>query len=102
MVILEISARLEAEDLKAALESSPGLTAWLQVDPGSASPEALVLAVRLWGQLPQATVKICKLLPKGAKPPPRSLFSSSETLSKVTSRPFRQQGMGLRRVQKCI
>lgn len=55
------------------LSQAPKLTSLLQVQPNSATPESLYIALRLWHNLPQQQLQSCQLLPKlpaNSAPPP--------------------------------
>jgi DNA polymerase phi len=55
------------------LSQAPKLTALLQVQPASATPESLFIALRLWHNLPMQQLQSCQLLPSlpaSAAPPP--------------------------------
>ncbi|GAB4814705.1 hypothetical protein N2152v2_001751 [Parachlorella kessleri] len=74
-VLLELAEGLGDEALAAVVGEVDGLKAWMTAPPESASPEALLLAVRVWGRLPAAVAAACPLLPPGCKPPPPTLFT---------------------------
>jgi hypothetical protein len=55
------------------LNQAPKLSALLQVQPASATPESLFIALRLWHNLPAQHLQSCQLLPRlpaSAAPPP--------------------------------
>ncbi|KAI8471961.1 MAG: DNA polymerase phi-domain-containing protein [Monoraphidium minutum] len=57
------------------IEASPALRALLLQPAASAPPEALLLALRLWGRLPPPLRSRCELLPAGAPPPPPGVWA---------------------------
>jgi DNA polymerase phi len=76
-VVLEVADRLDPAAAGAPLA---GLAPWLCADPADASPEALLLALRLWSRLPPALRAACPLLPPGGAAAPAALFAAAGPL----------------------
>lgn len=74
-VLLELAEALPPPAAAAMLSGAPAVAAWLEAAPDAATPEALLLALRLWAVLPPALLTKCRLLPKGAPPPPAGFFT---------------------------
>lgn len=77
-VLLELCTAVDAATLASLVEgASAPLAPWLTAPPADSSPEALLLALRLWPRLPAAAAAACPLLPGGfkAKQLPAGLFS---------------------------
>ena len=77
-VLLELCAAVDDATLAGLAEGADApLAAWLTAPAGDATPEALLLALRLWPRLPPGTAAACPLLPAGVKPKqlPRALWS---------------------------
>ncbi|KAF8062006.1 pol5 [Scenedesmus sp. PABB004] len=71
--LAELLQGLRGADMAQVLREAPRLSALLAAAPASASPEALMLALRLWHALPPDALEHCQLLPPlpaGAAPPP--------------------------------
>ncbi|WIA38355.1 hypothetical protein OEZ86_001688 [Tetradesmus obliquus] len=71
--LVELLGQLSTADMQQVLSQAPKLTSLLQVQPNSATPESLYIALRLWHNLPQQQLQSCQLLPKlpaSASPPP--------------------------------
>lgn len=72
--MLELCQRCDDATL-ASLLAGP-LSPWLTAPPEDATPEALLLALRLWPRLPPAAAAACPLLPAGCKAKlPAALFA---------------------------
>lgn len=80
-VLLELCQAADDSTLVALVERSGApLASWLTAPPTDASPEALLLALRLWPRLPAAVVQSCPLLPEGfhaSTPLPANLFMNN-------------------------
>ncbi|WIA18061.1 hypothetical protein OEZ85_009542 [Tetradesmus obliquus] len=71
--LVELLGGLSTADMQQVLSQAPKLTSLLQVQPNSATPESLYIALRLWHNLPQQQLQSCQLLPKlpaNSAPPP--------------------------------
>lgn len=76
-MLLELCEAVDAPTLAALVEGNGApLAPWLATPAAESTPEALLLALRLWPRLPPAVAAACPLLPGGfkGKLPPR-LFS---------------------------
>ena len=58
------------------------LSAWLTAPPEESSPEALLLALRLWHRLPADVCAACPWLPAGNAAPPAALFDATDSLAR--------------------
>jgi hypothetical protein len=77
-VLLELCQAVDDATLAALVGGTQApLAAWLTAPPTDASPDALLLALRLWPRLPAAWAEACPLLPAGfaAKKLPAQLFA---------------------------
>ena len=77
-VLLELCSAVDNATLAGLVEGgSAPLAPWLTAPAADASPEALLLALRLWPRLPAAAAAACPLLPGGfkAKQLPAALFT---------------------------
>uniref|UniRef100_A0A383W0H0 Myb-binding protein 1A n=1 Tax=Tetradesmus obliquus TaxID=3088 RepID=A0A383W0H0_TETOB len=74
--LVELLGQLSTADMQQVLSQAPKLTSLLQVQPNSATPESLYIALRLWHNLPQQQLQSCQLLPKlpASVSPPPELF----------------------------
>ena len=74
-VLLELCKTVDIATLAGLLEGATApLAPWFSAPAAEATPEALLLAVRLWPRLPPAVAAACPLLPGGVEPkqlPPR-------------------------------
>jgi DNA polymerase phi len=77
-VLLELCQAVDDATLAGLVGGAQApLAAWLTAPPADASPDALLLALRLWPRLPAAAAEACPLLPAGfaAKKLPAQLFT---------------------------
>lgn len=95
-MLLELAERLDGDALAELLQGVEGLRAWLAAPPASATPEGLLLAVRLWARLPADVVAACPLLPAGAPPPPASLFTAPSAAAGAAAAPAAAGVLGSR------
>ncbi|DBB02081.1 TPA: DNA-directed DNA polymerase [Trebouxia sp. C0004] len=78
-VLLELTEQLEDTTLTHILEQeSCGLKEWLMTSAVDASPEVLLLALRLWGLMPSTLLKQTGLLPSNVQPPSSGFFTASD------------------------
>ena len=78
-MLLEVCQAADASAFQALVGGAEApLAPWLTSPAGDATPEALLLALRLWPRLPPAVAAACPLLPPGfkAKQLPAGLFSA--------------------------
>lgn len=71
--LLELLEGLDQQQLAGVLAQAPKTAALLAPAPGKATPESLLLALRLWHVLPPEQLQQCQLLPTlpaGVAPPP--------------------------------
>ncbi|DBB15045.1 TPA: hypothetical protein ACH3X3_004628 [Trebouxia sp. C0006] len=79
-VLLELTEQLEDTTLTHILEQeSCGLKEWLLTPAADASPEVLLLALRLWGSMPFTLLKQTSLLPSNVQSPSTDFFTVSDT-----------------------
>ena len=65
-VLLELCQAVDDATLAGLVGGAQApLAAWLTAPPADASPDALLLALRLWPRLPAAAAEACPLLPAG-------------------------------------
>eukprot|EP00850_Spirogloea_muscicola_P003391 SM000013S26560 [mRNA] locus=s13:1161056:1167347:+ [translate_table: standard] len=63
VVLLELALQMGEAELEASVCKAPLFAAWLSMPPEEASPEALLLSLRLWRQLPPHVLADVHLLP---------------------------------------
>ncbi len=85
-----LGGETDAQQLAAVLAAAPALAALLAAPPRTASPESLLLALRLWHVLPAATLKSCALLPAlpaGSAPPPPAFWDAPASVPRSAVAP---------------
>lgn len=82
-MLLELCEAVDDASLAALVEGAQApLAPWLNGPAADATPEALLLALRLWPRLPPAVAAACPLLPSGVKAKlPRGLFTDPAAAS---------------------
>lgn len=77
-MLLELCTAVDSATLASLVEgASAPVAPWLTAPAADSSPEALLLALRLWPRLPAASAASCPLLPGGfkAKQLPAAMFT---------------------------
>lgn len=84
-VVLDLTDRLKEQKVMVeVLESNEAIRGLLQQPPSSATPEALLLAVRLWPLLPLELAESCSLLPTLEQPLDATAASARGVLASET------------------
>lgn len=83
--LVELLQGRSTQDMAAVFDQSKALTAILTMPAASAIPESLLLALRLWHNLPAAILERCEVLPKSnpgqSQSQPKGHQSGSPTLT---------------------